>query len=105
MFPQQKPSAQYPDKHCDLLLHGTPLYCLHMPLPLHAPPQHSSSGSLSLPMFPHVPLLPLPFFAAVQAWHVPRHQLSQHTPSAQNPDAHCVAAVHAVPFAAVVCAV
>jgi hypothetical protein len=58
-----------------------------------------------LATLPHVPSLPLPFFAAVQAWQVPKHQLSQHTPSAQNPDAHCAADVHAVPLAAGVCAV
>src|SRR5262245_17382459 len=44
---------------------------------------HSASGSVLLAMLPHVPLDPLPFFAAVHAWQVPVHVVSQHTPSTQ----------------------
>jgi hypothetical protein len=99
MLPQQKPSTQYPDKHCDLSEQGTPLYCLHTPTPLQAPPQHSSSGSLSLAIGPQTPSTPWFFLAAEQLWQLPRHQLSQHTPSAQYPDEHCAALVHAPPFA------
>jgi hypothetical protein len=36
-------------------------------------------------MNPHTPSTPLPFFAAVHAWQVPAHPLSQQTPSIQNP--------------------
>jgi hypothetical protein len=54
-------------------------------------------------MFPHVPSLPWPFLAAVQAWHVLRHQLSQQTPSAQYPEVHWAADVQGVPLAAFVC--
>lgn len=67
MLPQHVPSTQYPDKHCVLSEQGTPLYCLHTLAPLHAPPQHSSSGSLLLAMGPHTPFTPWFFLAAVHA--------------------------------------
>ena len=46
----------------------------------------------------HVPSAPLPFFAVVHASHAPAHALSQQTPSAQKPVAHCRPSVHALPF-------
>jgi hypothetical protein len=33
---------------------------------------------------------------------VPKHQLSQQTPSAQNPELHCAAELHAAPLASFV---
>lgn len=47
-------------------------------------PAHSLSGSVPGVMNPHVPLVPLPFLAAVHAEHVPEQALSQQTPSAQT---------------------
>ena len=41
------------------------------------------SGSRPLPMVPQEPSDPLPFFAAVHAWHVAVHAELQQTPSAQ----------------------
>jgi hypothetical protein len=60
---------------------------------------HSASGSCPLAMGPHVPSAPAPFFADVQAWQVPLHTLSQHTPSTQKLDAQSALAVQASPFA------
>jgi hypothetical protein len=59
---------------------------------------HSSSGSAPAAMGPQVPSVPLPFLAAEQAWHVPPQATLQHTPSAQEPEAHCAPAVQAAPF-------
>ena len=44
----------------------------------------SPSGSVSGATLPHVPLEPLPFLAALQAWHAPLQAVSQHTPSTQK---------------------
>jgi len=44
----------------------------------------SLSGSVSAATAPHVPFEPLPFLAALQAWQVPLHAVSQHTPSTQK---------------------
>jgi hypothetical protein len=83
-------------------------YFLHAPDPSQKPVcwhvlvasvEHSLSGSLSTPMLPHVPFVPAPFFAAVQAWQIPPHGASQHTPSTQLLLAHCVAAVQSAPNA------
>jgi hypothetical protein len=52
------------------------------------PPAHSWSGSVFAAMLPQAPSLPLPFFAAVQAWHGPPQGLLQQTPSAQAPLTH-----------------
>ena len=87
-LPQQKPSAQYPDKHVALVSQATPLKRLHVPAPPHEPLAHSLSGSLSVAMGPHVPSVPWLFFVAVQASQSPVHAVSQHTPSAQLPDVH-----------------
>ncbi len=59
---------------------------------------HSFSGSLPCTTGPHIPSLPLPFFATVHAWHKPTHAVLQQTPSTQLPDAHCAAIVHVPPF-------
>ena len=58
---------------------------------------HSLSGSVFAAMTPHVPVTPEPFFAAVQATHVPLHAVLQHTPSTQFPVAHWFAAAHTSP--------
>ncbi len=47
-----------------------------------------------------VPLLP-PVSAAVQAWQVPLHAVSQQTPSAQWPVVQSVSAAQAVPLVSV----
>jgi len=56
---------------------------VHAPLPLQAP-AHSLSGSRPLAIFPQVPLVPKPFFAAVAASQTPLHRVSEHTPSVQK---------------------
>ena len=54
-------------------------------------------------MLPQTPSEPLPFFAAVQAWHVPLHTVLQQTPSVQKPlpqsllTLHCLAIAQVVP--------
>jgi hypothetical protein len=63
---QQYPSTQYPDKHWLEVLQDKPLTCAQVPTPLHEY-GHSLSGSVFTAMGPHVPLEPLPFFAAVHA--------------------------------------
>ena len=71
---QQTPSTQLLLAQFEFSVQGVPLglSVVHAPLPLHvAVPAHSLSGSRPLPMFPHVPSDPLPFFAAVHAWQTP----------------------------------
>ena len=66
--------------------HDTSHPQLQDPAPLHTWTfGHSSSGSRPMPMFPHVPSVPEPFFTAVQAWHVPTQAVLQQTPSTQKP--------------------
>jgi hypothetical protein len=60
---------------------------------------HSLSGSLPATIAPQTPSLPCPFFAAVQAWHVPLHAELQQTPSAQNPEAQSPFTTQALPCA------
>ncbi len=48
----------------------------------------SSSGSVPARMSPHVPLLPDPFFTALQVWQLPAHAVSQQNPSTQKPLEH-----------------
>src|SRR5262249_30765777 len=56
------------------------------PAPLQfAEPVHSLSGSVLSAMGPHVPSLPLPFFAAEHAWQILVQGPLQHTPSTQLP--------------------
>jgi hypothetical protein len=57
---------------------------------------HSLSGSVPLAMGPHVPSVPAPFFAAVQASQVPEHALSQQMPSTQKPLVQSVAVAQAL---------
>jgi hypothetical protein len=61
---------------------------MQLATPLHMAPEHSRSGSVFFVMKPHVPSIPLPFFAAVHATQVPLHALSQQTPSTQEFDKH-----------------
>jgi hypothetical protein len=58
-------------------------------------------GSLPALAAPHRPSPPVPlsFVATLHAWHVKLQALSQQNPSTQKPEAHEVAAVHAVPDA------
>ena len=51
-------------------------------------------GEAPAAMFVHVPARP----AAVQLWHPFEQALLQQTPSAQNPLAQSVAAMHCIPF-------
>lgn len=99
---QQKPSTQFIDAHCDPAVQVLPLGRFvgvpQAPAPLQSAFMHSLSGSVALMMTPHVPLVPWPFFAAEQAIHVPAQAESQHTPSTQLPEMHCVARVQAEPL-------
>ena len=80
-------------------MHAEPSIARHEPLPLQTlDPEHSLSGSVPPAMLPHVPSAPLPFLAAVHAWHVPVHAVLQQTPSAQLPLWHSALSVHANPF-------
>jgi hypothetical protein len=95
---QHTPSRHEPLWHSVLLTHAVPMGLMQAPTPLHVPvPGHSLSGSRPFPMTPQEPSEPLPFFAAVHAWHVPVHAELQHTPSAQlalwqsPPAAQCLA--------------
>jgi hypothetical protein len=63
------------------------------------PAVHSLSGSSPATIAPQAPSAPFPFFAAVQAWHVPLQALSQQTPSAQNPEAQSVPVRQGFPVA------
>ena len=80
-------------------------YSAHAPPPLHVPVvphvddaccAHSASGSSPAPTFPQTPLPPLPFFAALHAWHAPVHGESQQYPSTHRPFAHWPSAAHAL---------
>jgi len=84
-------------------------YFRHCPPPSHCPsarhefgkPEsgaHSSSGAVSARTLPHVPFVPLPFFAAEQAWHAPVQAALQHTPSTQKPLAQEPLPPHVWPF-------
>ena len=99
---QQKPSTQFIEAHCEDAVQAVPLgkfeAVVQAPDPLQSPFMHSLSGSVPVMMVPHVPLVPWPFFAAVQAIHKLGQALSQQTPSTQKPDEHCVAIVHADPL-------
>jgi hypothetical protein len=78
-----------------------PLFPLH-PVPVlpHAPSGgHWFFGSVPAAIGPHVPSLPWPFRAAVQAWQVPVQAVSQHTPSAQLPLVQSLPALHFFPLA------
>jgi hypothetical protein len=57
---------------------------------------HSEPGSVSEAKVVHVPL-ELPPAATVHAWQVPVHAELQHTPSAQKPEVHWLAAEQALP--------
>ena len=79
---------------------------MHEPEPLHVPlvPQlaapvseHSLAGSSPAAIAPHVPSLPEPFTAAVQAVQTPLQDVLQQTPSTQNPVWHCESDEHALP--------
>lgn len=107
IFPLISPSAH------DVAPQAVPgfAYARHAPAPSHVPsaPQeagyagstgHSPSGSVSAAITPQTPSTPEPFFAAVQARHAPRHDVSQQTPSTQAPLVHWALLAHAVPFAA-----
>lgn len=98
---QQTPSAQLPLEHSPAVAQGAPFgLSAHAPEPLQlAEPLHSSSGSVLMAMLPHAPSAPLPFFAAVHAWHVPVQGPLQHTPSTQLPVTHSTPLEHACPLA------
>jgi hypothetical protein len=60
---------------------------------------HSLSGSVPVPIEPHVPSRPLPFLSVVHAWQVPVQAVSQQTPSAHDsPVLHCTLEVQAPPL-------
>src|SRR4051812_15968164 len=67
--------------------------------PHEEPGSQSLSGSLSAAMGPHVPSVPVPFFVALQALHLPVHAVSQQTPSCANPESQSTGSVDAAPFA------
>jgi hypothetical protein len=46
------------------------------------------SAHVPVVMAPQVPSLPAPFLAALHAWHVSVHAVSQQTPSTQFPEVH-----------------
>ena len=58
---------------------------------------HSFRGSSPAATLPQTPSAPAPFIAAVQALQSVPQEVSQHTPSWQNPEAHVLATVHGVP--------
>jgi hypothetical protein len=58
-----------------------------------------SCGSEPAITGPQAPFAPCPLAAAEQAWQAPVQAASQHTPSAQKPDVHSVAAAHGEPGA------
>jgi hypothetical protein len=64
---QQTPSTHDADKQSPFSVQATPRSSLHVLAPLHEPLVHSLSGSKPVAMTPHVPSVPEPFFAAVQA--------------------------------------
>jgi hypothetical protein len=74
----------------------------HPPMPSQTPsvaqtptpnlPQ-SASGSVAFFTGPHVPSVPVPFFAFVQASQGPSHAVSQQIPSAQKPLVHSLPSV------------
>jgi hypothetical protein len=83
-------------------------YLRHAPDPSHMPSlahvegesiAQSLSGSVPPFTLSHTPLLPPPFFAALQAWQDPAQGWSQQTPSTQFPLTHCEAARHVSPLA------
>ena len=69
----------------------------HAGVPPHQVCPHSLPGSDSDAKVVHVPLSVDPA-ATAHAWHVPLHAALQHTPSAQKPELHWLAAAHAVPL-------
>jgi hypothetical protein len=98
---QQTPSAQKPLTHSVPSTHASPFGALQTLDPLQtSEPAHSSSGSRFMPIVPHVPSAPEPFFAGVQALHSVLQTVLQQTPSTQKPLVHSPPAVQAVPFAA-----
>jgi hypothetical protein len=69
-------------------------------VPVHAPlvlalPRQPFSGLVSAACGVQVPALPV----TLQLWHSPSHEVPQHTPSAQIPLAHSLAATHGLPLA------
>jgi hypothetical protein len=104
---QQTPSTQKVEAHSEEAVHDVPLGkfvgAIHAPDPLHSLLTHSLSGSVPVTIGPHVPSAPWPFFAAVQAKHGSLQEFEQQTPSTQNPEAHCAAEAHTVPFGAGCC--
>src|SRR5690349_3252640 len=74
-----------------------------MPSRPHEPAPSSGQSFRGSVLFfdgPHVPSEPLALSAAAHAWHVPVHEVSQHTPSTQNPLVQPFAVLHAAPNAA-----
>jgi len=91
---QHTPSAQYPVRQSVPSEHPCPCVVLHPPAPSQAlPPVHVPSvnphGTLA-----HVPRLP----ETLHAWHVPVHEVAQHTPSTHRFDRHSLAPTHVWPF-------
>lgn len=100
-LPQQMPSAQLPFTHCGLVMQVWPTFFLQPPAPSHElVPVHVVVPTVSgwlIGMLPQVPSDPLPFFAAVQARHVPLHATLQQTPSIQFPWTHSLLSVQVWP--------
>jgi hypothetical protein len=94
---QQTLSAQKLDKHAELPAHVTPRSSLQALAPLHDPLTHSFAGSVAVMIGPHVPSVPWPLIAAVQASQVPAQALLQQTPSTQKLDKHAALLPHIAP--------
>jgi hypothetical protein len=93
---QQKPSAQWPDRHSPFKRHTPPCVVLQAPPPLHtevAPGHSRSPGSVPEARNVHVPVLA----GRLHASQVPAQALLQHTPSVQKPLAHSLPAAHTAP--------
>lgn len=104
---QHTPSTQNDVAHSEDAVHVVPLGkfvgAMQAPDPLQSLFTHSLSGSVLVMIGPQVPSAPWPFFAAVHAKQGSLHELEQHTPSTQNPEAHWAAKAHTVPFGAGCC--
>jgi cytochrome c-type biogenesis protein CcmH/NrfG len=94
---QQTLSAQKLDKQSLGTAHVEPGSSLQVLAPLQEPLAHSLSGSVAVMIGPHVPLVPWPFFTALQASHVPTQALLQQTLSTQKLDKHAALPAHVAP--------
>lgn len=84
-----------PLTHTPVMSHVLAVAC---ELNMGPPVQVAAAQTVPAGRGPQVPSAPFPFLAALQARHVPVHEVSQHTPSTQEPLMHSIGALHGVPF-------